>query len=114
MGGQPSRGRQSSRRPPTYNFAKISPKLPEIVRIWDPREGAHPLRPLISTNGSLNKCRIGLSVPLIAVGFMNRYLSVSVDDWSAEFVIIVITYPEIDDTKRKCIIYYELLNSSWP
>ena len=51
-------------------------------------------------------------MPSIAVGFMNRYLSVSVDDWSAELAIIVITYSEIDDTKKKCIIYYELLSSS--
>ena len=27
---------------PTYDFAKISPKLHEIERIWTPRGGAYP------------------------------------------------------------------------
>ena len=33
---------------PTYHFAKFSPKLHKIERIWTP--GARPLRPLKSAN----------------------------------------------------------------
>ena len=35
----PRRGRQLPGRAPTYEFAKISQKLPEIERIWTPGRG---------------------------------------------------------------------------
>ena len=39
----PRRGRQLPRGgAPTYDFAKFSPKLHEIERIWAPRGGARP------------------------------------------------------------------------
>ena len=40
--GFPRGGGANSRGVPTYDFAKISPKLHEIERIWAPRGGAHP------------------------------------------------------------------------